>query len=124
MENHGNLGNTLRATPARHLLTDGWNTFVNEKNMVTGDAVVVLRGQDEDLYIGIRKAKKGHVRQVNSPSVRNTESEDCETFLSTLLNIDVSKERIMRRNKVKAEAVIEAVNLAYKGKPFEVVYYP
>ena len=113
-----------------------WKAFVDEKKMVEGDIVVFLRGQDGDFYIGIRKAKKGHVRRVKSPSVEKSEIEYCEKFLSALFNRDESERQVindgtvgfnpmaMRRNKVKAEAVIEAVNLASNGKPFEVVYYP
>lgn len=45
-----------RGRPRRHLLTSGWSAFINKKNLVSGDAVLFLRGDDGELRIGIRKA--------------------------------------------------------------------
>ncbi|XWS28421.1 hypothetical protein CRYUN_Cryun25bG0067400 [Craigia yunnanensis] len=45
-----------RGQPRRHLLTTGWSLFVNQKNLIAGDAVLFLRGEDEELRLGIRRA--------------------------------------------------------------------
>lgn len=45
-----------RGQPRRHLLTTGWSVFVSQKNLVSGDAVLFLRGEDGDLRLGIRRA--------------------------------------------------------------------
>ncbi|XP_015956412.1 auxin response factor 3 isoform X1 [Arachis duranensis] len=45
-----------RGQPRRHLLTTGWSAFVNKKQLVSGDAVLFLRGADGELRLGIRRA--------------------------------------------------------------------
>ncbi|KAJ6808924.1 auxin response factor 15-like isoform X2 [Iris pallida] len=45
-----------RGQPRRHLLTTGWSAFVNKKKLVSGDAVLFLRGNNGDLRLGIRRA--------------------------------------------------------------------
>ncbi|XVE79074.1 hypothetical protein DITRI_Ditri14bG0028600 [Diplodiscus trichospermus] len=45
-----------RGQPRRHLLTTGWSIFVSQKNLVAGDAVLFLRGEDGELRLGIRRA--------------------------------------------------------------------
>ncbi|GMH12527.1 hypothetical protein Nepgr_014368 [Nepenthes gracilis] len=45
-----------RGQPRRHLLTTGWSLFVSQKNLVSGDAVHFLRGEDGELRLGIRRA--------------------------------------------------------------------
>ncbi|KAE8669808.1 Auxin response factor 3 [Hibiscus syriacus] len=45
-----------RGQPRRHLLTSGWSAFVNKKKLVSGDAVLFLRGEDGELRLGIRRA--------------------------------------------------------------------
>ncbi|CAN6470314.1 unnamed protein product [Victoria cruziana] len=45
-----------RGQPRRHLLTTGWSIFVNQKGLVSGDAVLFLRGEDGGLRLGIRRA--------------------------------------------------------------------
>ncbi|XAR59773.1 hypothetical protein NMG60_11015737 [Bertholletia excelsa] len=45
-----------RGQPRRHLLTTGWSIFVSQKKLVSGDAVLFLRGEDGDLRLGIRRA--------------------------------------------------------------------
>ncbi|PIN14057.1 hypothetical protein CDL12_13327 [Handroanthus impetiginosus] len=47
-----------RGQPRRHLLTTGWSTFVSQKNLVSGDAVLFLRGEGGDLRLGIRRASR------------------------------------------------------------------
>jgi auxin response factor len=45
-----------RGQPRRHLLTIGWSSFVNRKKLVSGDAVLFLRGDDGQLRLGVRRA--------------------------------------------------------------------
>ncbi|XP_047327169.1 auxin response factor 3-like [Impatiens glandulifera] len=45
-----------RGQPRRHLLTTGWSGFINRKKLVSGDAVLFLRGSDGELRLGIRRA--------------------------------------------------------------------
>lgn len=45
-----------RGQPRRHLLTTGWSAFVNKKKLISGDAVLFLRGADGELRLGIRRA--------------------------------------------------------------------
>lgn len=45
-----------RGQPRRHLLTTGWSAFVNKKKLVSGDAVLFLRGGDGELRLGIRRS--------------------------------------------------------------------
>nr|KJB66767.1 hypothetical protein B456_010G157400 [Gossypium raimondii] len=45
-----------RGQPRRHLLTSGWSAFVNKKKLVSGDAVLFLRGEDGELRLGVRRA--------------------------------------------------------------------
>ncbi|XP_042476960.1 LOW QUALITY PROTEIN: auxin response factor 4-like [Macadamia integrifolia] len=45
-----------RGQPRRHLLTTGWSMFVSQKNLVSGDAVLFLRGENGELRLGIRRA--------------------------------------------------------------------
>uniref|UniRef100_M8C030 Auxin response factor n=1 Tax=Aegilops tauschii TaxID=37682 RepID=M8C030_AEGTA len=45
-----------RGQPRRHLLTTGWSAFVNKKKLVSGDAVLFLRGDDGELRLGVRRS--------------------------------------------------------------------
>ncbi|TVU35601.1 hypothetical protein EJB05_17499 [Eragrostis curvula] len=45
-----------RGQPRRHLLTTGWSAFVNKKKLISGDAVLFLRGEDGVLRLGVRRA--------------------------------------------------------------------
>nr|GMD61397.1 Auxin response factor 4 [Ipomoea batatas] len=47
-----------RGQPRRHLLTTGWSIFVSQKGLVSGDAVLFLRGEGGDLRLGIRRAAR------------------------------------------------------------------
>ncbi|EPS58925.1 hypothetical protein M569_15887, partial [Genlisea aurea] len=47
-----------RGQPRRHLLTTGWSSFVGQKNIVSGDAVLFLRGEGRELWLGIRRAAR------------------------------------------------------------------
>ncbi|KAL2649653.1 hypothetical protein R1flu_017781 [Riccia fluitans] len=48
-----------RGTPRRHLLTTGWSTFVNQKKLVAGDAIVFLRTASGELCVGVRRSMRG-----------------------------------------------------------------
>ncbi|KAI3799400.1 hypothetical protein L1987_34698 [Smallanthus sonchifolius] len=45
-----------RGQPRRHLLTTGWSIFVSQKKLVSGDAVLFLRGEGGELRLGTRRA--------------------------------------------------------------------
>ncbi|KAK9079079.1 hypothetical protein SSX86_000749 [Deinandra increscens subsp. villosa] len=47
-----------RGQPRRHLLTTGWCVFVSQKNLVSGDAILFLRGKDGELRLGTRRATR------------------------------------------------------------------
>ncbi|KAI7730841.1 hypothetical protein M8C21_002062 [Ambrosia artemisiifolia] len=47
-----------RGQPRRHLLTTGWCIFVSQKHLVSGDAVLFLRGKDGELRLGTRRATR------------------------------------------------------------------
>ncbi|XP_047308677.1 auxin response factor 3-like [Impatiens glandulifera] len=47
-----------RGQPRRHLLTTGWSAFVNKNKLISGDAVLFLRGNDGELRLGIRRANQ------------------------------------------------------------------
>ncbi|KAL8052123.1 hypothetical protein ABFS82_06G189800 [Erythranthe guttata] len=131
-----------RGTPRRHLLTTGWSNFVNRKKVVAGDSIVFLRAENGDLCVGIRRAKRGvngGQEVVCGWSSSNGASASSlyrgfSDFLSGNRNnvmCDNSKgigncelPGVKERGNVSGESVLEAVNLAVNGRPFEVVYYP
>ncbi|CAM6026487.1 unnamed protein product [Sphagnum balticum] len=47
-----------RGHPRRHLLTTGWSVFVSSKRLVAGDSVLFLRGENDQLKVGVRHALK------------------------------------------------------------------
>ncbi|GER57697.1 auxin response factor [Striga asiatica] len=47
-----------RGQPRRHLLTTGWSLFVSQKNLVSGDAVLFLRGGHADFIVPYQKYLK------------------------------------------------------------------
>ncbi|KAE8723019.1 Transcriptional factor B3 family protein / auxin-responsive factor AUX/IAA-related isoform 4 [Hibiscus syriacus] len=47
--------------PQRHFLTSGWSAFVNKKKLVSGDAVLFIRGEYGELSLGI-----GRVAQIKN----------------------------------------------------------
>ncbi|XP_023766534.1 auxin response factor 16 [Lactuca sativa] len=88
-----------RGTPRRHLLTTGWSNFVNHKKLIAGDSIVFLKSDNNDLCVGIRRAKRG-INENNDKFFRNP------------------------IEKFNGESVFESVKLAANGQPFEVFYYP
>ncbi|XP_027345779.1 auxin response factor 4-like isoform X2 [Abrus precatorius] len=72
-----------RGQPRRHLLTTGWSIFVSQKNLVSGDAVLFLRGENGELRLGIRRA----VRPRNGLPESIIGSQNCyPNFLSSVAN--------------------------------------
>ncbi|MCO5572134.1 hypothetical protein L7F22_025885 [Adiantum nelumboides] len=63
---------TYRGRPRRHLLTTGWSHFVSQKKLVSGDAVVFLRGKNGELRVGIRRIKRQPASQSS-----NVLTSDC-----------------------------------------------
>ncbi|WJX74255.1 hypothetical protein P8452_57928 [Trifolium repens] len=133
-----------RGTPRRHLLTTGWSSFVNQKKLVAGDSIVFLRGENGQLYVGIRRAKRGIVNGLETPSGWSSGNGSCGLGVggfggafSVFLREENNK---MLRNgigdggiggnlgggrvKVSSESVKEAMRLAASNQTFEVVYYP
>ncbi|XP_027340130.1 auxin response factor 4-like isoform X2 [Abrus precatorius] len=72
-----------RGQPRRHLLTTGWSIFVSQKNLVSGDAVLFLRGENGELRLGIRRA----ARPKNGLPESIVGSQSCyPNFLSSVAN--------------------------------------
>ncbi|KAL0924119.1 hypothetical protein M5K25_004928 [Dendrobium thyrsiflorum] len=46
----------FRGQPRRHLLQSGWSLFVSAKRLVAGDAFIFLRGENDELRVGVRRA--------------------------------------------------------------------
>lgn len=126
-----------RGTPRRHLLTTGWSTFVNQKKLLAGDSIVFLRAENGDLCVGIRRAKKGigggHEDPLplgwnpvgeNFPLPWFTQNENQMGRNINNNNGLNSGANMTGREKVRPEAVLQAVTLAANRQPFEVIYYP
>ncbi|CAJ2654379.1 unnamed protein product [Trifolium pratense] len=72
-----------RGQPRRHLLTTGWSIFVNQKNLVSGDAVLFLRSENGELRLGIRRA----IRPRNGLPESIVGNQNCyPNFLSSVAN--------------------------------------
>ncbi|KAG6527953.1 auxin response factor 7-like [Zingiber officinale] len=58
---HGNdwrFRHIFRGQPRRHLLTSGWSVFVSSKRLAAGDAFIFLRGESDELRVGVRRLKR------------------------------------------------------------------
>ncbi|XP_078433836.1 auxin response factor 2-like [Wolffia australiana] len=55
----------FRGQPRRHLLQSGWSVFVSSKRLVAGDAFIFLRGENNELRVGVRRAMR---QQPNVPT--------------------------------------------------------
>ncbi|XP_074583722.1 auxin response factor 9-like isoform X2 [Curcuma longa] len=58
---HGNewhFRHIYRGQPRRHLLTTGWSIFLSSKRLVAGDAFIFLRGENNELRVGVRRLKR------------------------------------------------------------------
>ncbi|KAK8992388.1 hypothetical protein V6N11_048472 [Hibiscus sabdariffa] len=67
-----------RGQPRRHLLTTGWSAFVNKKKLVSGDAVLFLRGEDGELRLGIRRVAQ--IKNGTSFPSLCSKQLNCSTF--------------------------------------------
>lgn len=108
-----------RGTPRRHLLTTGWSKFVNGKKLVAGDSVLFMKNSRGDMFVGIRRAISF---AVDCPTWRH----QIAARKAKIEEGNVLKEGFSRsgRGRVSAESVVKAIELAARGFPFEVVYYP
>ncbi|GMJ00696.1 hypothetical protein HRI_003738800 [Hibiscus trionum] len=48
----------FRGQPKRHLLTTGWSVFVSAKRLVAGDSVLFIWNENNQLFLGIRRATR------------------------------------------------------------------
>ncbi|KAG2655920.1 auxin response factor 5-like isoform X3 [Panicum virgatum] len=48
----------FRGQPKRHLLTTGWSFFVGGKKLFTGDSVIFVRDERQQILLGIRRASR------------------------------------------------------------------
>nr|QGJ03863.1 ARF6.2 [Eucommia ulmoides] len=58
---HGNewkFRHIFRGQPKRHLLTTGWSVFVSAKRLVAGDSVIFIWNDNNQLFLGIRRANR------------------------------------------------------------------
>ncbi|XP_010461246.1 PREDICTED: auxin response factor 12-like [Camelina sativa] len=56
-DNQWTFKHTFRGTPRRHLFTTGWTAFVTSKKLAAGDNFIILKGENGELLVGIRRAK-------------------------------------------------------------------
>ncbi|KAD4384409.1 hypothetical protein E3N88_24577 [Mikania micrantha] len=118
-----------RGTPRRHLLTTGWSTFVNHKKLVAGDSIVFLRGDNGDLCVGIRRAKRGATGEPETSSGWNPAGGSCavpyggySSFIRTSSN--ASGVGAIEKEKVEPDSVVQAVKYATSGQTFEIRWSP
>ncbi|XP_058746590.1 auxin response factor 17-like [Vicia villosa] len=58
---HGKVWNfrhVYSGTPKRHLITNGWSTFSNDKKLVGGDTVVFVKNLTGNITIGLRRRNR------------------------------------------------------------------
>ncbi|KAL8210445.1 hypothetical protein R6Q57_004882 [Mikania cordata] len=72
-----------RGQPRRHLLTTGWSIFVSQKNLVSGDAVLFLRGEGGELRLGTRRATRP--RNIFPDTIMGN-SKSCADTLASIAN--------------------------------------
>ncbi|XP_021624674.1 auxin response factor 1 isoform X1 [Manihot esculenta] len=69
----------FRGKPKRHVLTTGWNAYVNSKKLAAGDVFIFLRGENGRIHIGVRRL----VRQERDiSSVMSSENLHLEVLAS------------------------------------------
>lgn len=56
--NEWNFRHIYRGHPRRHLITSGWGTYLSLKKLVAGDTCIFLRGDNGELWVGVRRAMK------------------------------------------------------------------
>ncbi|KAK1304518.1 Auxin response factor 6 [Acorus calamus] len=57
-ENEWKFRHIFRGQPKRHLLTTGWSVFVSAKRLVAGDSVLFIWNENNQLFLGIRRANR------------------------------------------------------------------
>ncbi|KAL8189467.1 hypothetical protein R6Q57_029033 [Mikania cordata] len=57
-DNSWTFRHIYRGQPKRHLLTTGWSLFVSGKRLLTGDSVLFIRDEKQQLLLGIRRANR------------------------------------------------------------------
>ncbi|CAK9139776.1 unnamed protein product [Ilex paraguariensis] len=57
-DNEWKFRHIFRGQPKRHLLTTGWSVFVSAKRLVAGDAVLFIWNENNQLFLGIRRANR------------------------------------------------------------------
>ncbi|CAI0408255.1 unnamed protein product [Linum tenue] len=108
-----------RGTPRRHLLTTGWSKFVNNKKLIAGDSVIFMRTSQGEMYIGVRRS----ARFSNAANFARWR----EHFGTGEAKVELKENgcsMTSARGMLTPEAVASATEMAARGLPFEVVYYP
>ncbi|RWW02749.1 hypothetical protein GW17_00034145 [Ensete ventricosum] len=57
-ENLWTFRHIFRGQPKRHLLTTGWSLFVSGKKLFSGDSVLFIRNEKQQLLLGIRRVNR------------------------------------------------------------------
>ncbi|KAK1327190.1 Auxin response factor 6 [Acorus calamus] len=57
-DNEWKFRHIFRGQPKRHLLTTGWSVFVSAKRLVAGDSVLFIWNENNQLFLGIRRANR------------------------------------------------------------------
>ncbi|XP_073279437.1 auxin response factor 3-like isoform X1 [Primulina huaijiensis] len=73
-----------RGQPRRHLLTSGWSAFVNNKKLVSGDAVLFLRGNDGELRLGVRRSAQVKSGGILAPGIQQFNSSSISEVVNAI----------------------------------------
>ncbi|XP_074567473.1 auxin response factor 15-like [Curcuma longa] len=79
-----------RGQPRRHLLTTGWSAFVNRKKLISGDAVLFLRGDDGVLRLGVRRAAQSK-GSIPVPEQQNYDAASLATLAVVATAVSMKK---------------------------------
>ncbi|XP_058744380.1 auxin response factor 2-like [Vicia villosa] len=58
--NEWNFRHIYSSYEKKHMLTNGWSTFVNSKNLAPGDSCIFVSGENGEFGIGIRRDMEQH----------------------------------------------------------------
>ncbi|GMI68449.1 ORESARA 14, ARF1-BINDING PROTEIN, auxin response factor 2, HLS1 SUPPRESSOR [Hibiscus trionum] len=124
---HGNewrFQHVLKGQPRRHLLIGGWRDFVVSKRLVVGDAFVFLRGENEELRVGVRRAMRPNGNATSSESSSDPPdvlANAWEAYTrTTLFTIYYKPRRCPTDFIVPFDRFMESVNMNYSiGMRFE-----
>jgi len=68
-----NFRHTYRGSPKRHLITTNWSKFVDEKKLMGGDSLVLMKiskyKDKDEIFIGIRRHKFSAAAKITEKSV-------------------------------------------------------